>query len=253
LKDIRPCAAKNTSELALEWDQLAEERHRQIASGEDLSFEQVLVPTMLQLFEDADPKLVLDIGSGTGDFTARLAGVATSVIGVEPSSASVSLARTICSGASNVQFVEATLEQSAKLLQGNPPTAAVASMTLMTAPNLRSFAEALGALLPREARFVATLSHPCFWPRYWGYEGEHWFNYTREIFIEAPFVISRCRTHIRTTHIHRPLEQYVNVFASAGFTLEALAEPIPSPQIQKLYPRPWQFPRFVGMRWVKTA
>src|SRR6266478_467554 len=75
--DIRPCALKTHADLALEWDQLAEERHRQIASGEDLSFEHVLVPTTLRLLEDANNALVLDIGSGTGDFTARLARIAT--------------------------------------------------------------------------------------------------------------------------------------------------------------------------------
>src|ERR1700687_6296526 len=85
LKGIEPCAAKKHSDLTLEWDQLAEERHRQIASGEDLSFEHVLVPTMLRLFESADATLVLDIGSGTGDFTARLSRVATRVVGVGPS------------------------------------------------------------------------------------------------------------------------------------------------------------------------
>ena len=83
MKNIRPCAAKQHSDLALEWDQLAEERHRQIASGEDLSFEHILLPMTLRLFEGADAGLVLDIGAGTGDFTAQLARIATRVIGIE--------------------------------------------------------------------------------------------------------------------------------------------------------------------------
>lgn len=68
---IRATPAKSHADLAREWDQLAEERHRQIASGEDLSFEYVIVPTTWRLFEGADRAVVLDIGSGTGDFTAR--------------------------------------------------------------------------------------------------------------------------------------------------------------------------------------
>jgi hypothetical protein len=59
-------------------------------------------------------------------------------------------------------------------------------MTLMTAPDLRAFAKALATLLQARGRFVAILTHPCFWPRYWGYEEEPWFHYEREIFIEAP-------------------------------------------------------------------
>lgn len=253
MKDIRPCAAKTHSDLALEWDQLAEERHRQIASGDDLSFEHVLVPAALHLFDGADAALVLDIGSGTGDFTARLARVATRVIGVEPSHASVAVARASCLEARNVRFIQAPLEEAASMLQGEHVTAAVACMTLMTTPDLSGFAKALAVLLQNEAKFVATLSHPWFWPRYWGYETEAWFNYTKETFIEAPFVISRCRTEVRTTHIHRPLEQYVSVFANAGFKLEALVEPMPLPEIQALYPQPWQFPRFIGLRWTKAV
>jgi len=253
LRDIVRCAAKSQSDLTLEWDKLAEERHRQIASGEDLSFEHVLVPTMLRLFESADPALVLDIGSGTGDFTAQLARVATRVIGVEPSRASVVVASATCLAVRNVRFIEAPLEEAASMLRGESATAAVACMTLMTTPDLGGFAKALASLLQDGAKFVATLSHPCFWPRYWGYEREAWFDYAKETFIEAPFVISRCRTEVRTTHVHRPLERYVSVFASAGFRLEALVEPIPSPEIQALYPQPWEFPRFIGLRWAKWA
>jgi len=253
MKDIRPCAAKTHADLALEWDQLAEERHRQITSGEDLSFEHVMVPTTLHLLDGVDAALALDIGSGTGDFTVRLAQVATRVIGIEPSRVSVAVARASCLEVRNVRFIQAPLEEAVRMLREEPVTAAVACMTLMTTPDLSGFAKALAVLLQREAKFVATLSHPWFWPRYWGYETEVWFNYTQEIFIEAPFVISRCRTAVRTTHVHRPLEQYVSVFANAGFKLEALVEPMPSSEIQALYPQPWRFPRFIELRWTKAV
>lgn len=253
MKDIRPCAKKKHPDLALEWDQLAEERHRQIASGEDLSFDHILVPTMFRLFEGADPALVLDIGSSTGDFTARLARVATRVIGIEPSRTSVAVARASCLEARNVRFIQAPLEKTARMLRGEHVTAAVACMTLMTTPDLCGFAMSLAARLQNEAKFVAIFSHPWFWPRYWGYEAEEWFSYAKETFIEAPFVISRCRTEVRTTHIHRPLDQYVSDFAKAGFRIESLVEPMPSPEIQALYPQPWRFPRFIGVRWTKAA
>jgi SAM-dependent methyltransferase len=250
---IRPCPAKSHADLAREWDQLAEERHRQIESGEDLSFDHVVVPTTWRLFEGADRAVVLDIGSGTGDFTAQLAQVAGRVIAVDPSRASMVLARGVCRAIQNVRFIEASLEEAASCLDEGPVTAAVAVMTLMTAPDVRGFAKALAALLQTRARFVATLTHPWFWPMYWGYDKEPWFHYEVETFIEAPFVISKCRTEVRTTHIHRPLEQYLNVFAEEGFRLDALAEPMPPAKVQALYPAPWQFPRFLGLRWEKVV
>jgi SAM-dependent methyltransferase len=245
--------AKSYSELNREWDRLAKERHRQIASGEDLSFEHVVVPTIWHLFEGSDRAVVLDIGSGTGDFTARLARVARRVIAVEPSQVSMALARGVCSTAQNVRFVEASLEEATSSLDEGSVTAAVAVMTLMTVPDLRGFAKSLATLLQTGARFVATLTHPWFWPRYWGYEKEPWFRYEVETFVEAPFVISRCRTDIRTTHIHRPLAQYMSVFAEEGFQLNALTEPMPAAEVQALYPAPWQFPRFMGLRWQKVT
>src|SRR6266508_4226426 len=196
---IRPCSPKNHVDLTREWDQLAEERHWQIASGEDLSFDHVIVPTTRRLFEGSDRAVVLDIGSGTGNFTVQLAQIAGRVLAIEPSPASMTLARRVCQGMQNVRYVQASLEDAARFLDEGPATAAVAVMTLMTAPDLRGFAKALAALLQPRARFVATLTHPCFWPRYWGYEKEPWFHYGCETFIEAPFVISKSRTEVRTT------------------------------------------------------
>jgi len=253
MTEIRPCHTKNHADLVHEWDRLAEERHRQIASGEDLSFHHVVVPTTWRLLEGADRTVVLDIGSGTGEFTLQLARTSGKVIAVEPSQASMMLARSVCQSVKNVRYVEASLEGAANFLDEEPATAAVAVMTLMTAPDLRGLAKALAALLRTRARFIAMLTHPCFWPRYWGYESEPWFCYEREIFIEAPFVISRRRTQLRTTHIHRPLEQYLNVFAEEGFRLDALAEPMPTPEVQTLYPKRWEFPRFLGLRWEKVV
>ncbi len=249
---IKPRHSKSYAELTLEWDQLAEERHRQIASGEDLSFEHVVVPTIWRLLEDLDLTVVLDIGSGTGDFTVRLAQVSGKVIAIEPSRTNMEVARRVCRDSANVQFVKRLLEEARDCLHEEPVTAAVGVMTLMTVANLRRFAKALAAILHRGTCFVATITHPWFWPRYWGYEGEPWFRYDAEIFIEAPFAISLCHTEFRTTHIHRPLEQYVSAFAEEGFQLCAVVEPMPSEEVQALYPAPWQFPRFLGLRWEKV-
>lgn len=253
MSSIRPCPAKNNAELAREWDQLAEERHRQISSGEDVSFDHVVVPTSRHLLLGADLSVVLDVGCGTGEFTGQLAATAGTVIAIDPSTANMALTRSVCRGAKNVRFFEASVEEVANSVSGETATAAVAVMTLMTAPNLRDFANAVGELLKPGGQFVATLTHPCFWPRYWDYEKEPWFRYECETFIEAPFVISRRQTELRTTHIHRPLNLYLNTFAQQGFRLNAMAEPMPDPSIQSLYPRPWEFPRFLGLRWEKIG
>jgi SAM-dependent methyltransferase len=250
---IKPCVVKTHADLLPEWDRLAEERHRQIASGDDLSFHHVVVPTTWRLLEGADRTRVLDVGSGTGEFTRELARGSGAVIAVEPSKVSMAIARRVCQGLNNVRFMENPLEEAGGSLSERGATTAVAVMTLMTAPDLRALAKALAGFLRVDAKFIAMLTHPCFWPRYWGYEQEPWFCYDKETFIEAPFVISKRPTNFRTTHIHRPLTHYLTVFAEEGFALEASTEPIPASDIQNLYPRRWEFPRFLGLRWKKIV
>ncbi|MGH7048252.1 MAG: class I SAM-dependent methyltransferase, partial [Stellaceae bacterium] len=199
-----------------------------------------------------DLTVVLDVGSGTGDFTERLARVAGTVIAIEPARENLKIARKICKDRKNVQFIGTVLEKASNLIDGGSPTSAVAVMSLMSVETLRNFCKTLGAILPRGASFVATITHPWFWPKYWRYENEAWFRYDREIFIEGPFAISLSRTKLWTTHIHRPLEQYITFFAQEGFQLGALVEPMPTEEVEALYPVQWQFPRFLGLRWEKV-
>ena len=49
------------------------------------------------------------------------------------------------------------------------------------------------------------ITHPFFWPKYWGYESEEWYKYNEEIFIENEFSISFEKEMGKTTYIHRPL------------------------------------------------
>lgn len=247
------CAVKHQAELSREWDEIANERHRQISTGEDLSYDHIIVPTALQLLECADRSVVLEVGSGIGAFTAKLARISTRVIAVEPSPVSVAVSRINCVAEKNVHFVEAYLEDTTISNDDVAVTSAVSVMSLMTAPNLRAIACTLSRLLKPKSMFVAILTHPWFWPQYWGYNNAHWFQYHVESFIEAPFSISKRQTEMKTTHIHRPLDQYFREFTAAGFRLDAFTEPMPSNEIETLYPTPWRFPRFLGLRWQRIG
>ncbi|MGH7048647.1 MAG: hypothetical protein ACREE2_19920, partial [Stellaceae bacterium] len=64
MTQLRPRQAKSYAEMIPEWDRLAEERHRQIASGEDISFEHIIIPTIWRLLQGLDLTVFLDVGSG---------------------------------------------------------------------------------------------------------------------------------------------------------------------------------------------
>ncbi len=245
---IRQVQGKSPGVIAAEWDRIANVRHQQIENGNDLSFSHVLMPTVLDFLQGCDLNRVIDLGCGTGELTGELARVSGEVAGVDLSPLSIEIAEETCSGTSNTTFHAATIEGFAKHWTGQLFTTAVANMTLMTCLNLDSFLIATAKLVAPKGHLISTITHPWFWPSYWGYDDAEWFDYHREIDIEAPFRISREETHCITTHVHRPLSVYLNSLARQGFLVDRILEPYPNEDIQSLYPERWEFPRFLAFR-----
>jgi hypothetical protein len=117
---------------------------------------------------------------------------------------------------------------------------AVANTTLGTVANLPGVLTAINRCLQPSGVFVLTIPHPCFWPTYWGYAEAPWFKYDAEIAIAAPFRIASEGTALVTTHVHRPLRQYLTMLKAGGFELERFRE---------LTGRGFTPPRFIAMRW----
>ncbi|MBN1918277.1 MAG: class I SAM-dependent methyltransferase [Verrucomicrobia bacterium] len=242
------------SAISRQWDAVAPARDHQLRSGADLSFSYVLVPSIERLARSADWSHVLDAGCGTGVLTERLARHADRIVGVDMSAASIRLARESPTKPANVRYVASTLQRFTH--EHEPPrfSLIVANMLLQDAPNLASTLTALAQLLTTSGQLIATVTHPFFWPAYWDYDRQPWFNYERETAIEAPFRISlRQRSLGCTTHFHRPLSMYVTSLTQAELTLDSLVEPRPAPEVAKRYPSSWRYPRFMALRCVRLT
>lgn len=249
----RPVVRKTQTDLTHEWDRIAKVRNQQIASGKDLSYRHVLVPAINSLSKGCDLEGVLDLGCGTGQLAAELARISASVTAVDVSSRSIEIAQETCAELTNTSFVVSSVEEFAEEWTGPLFTTAVANMTLMTCLNLQVFIESISRLLVPNGHFIASITHPFFWPYHHGYANADWFNYDQEILIEAPFIISTESTNYVTTHIHRPLTSYFNSLFEAGFVVESILEPYPDNKVQTLYPDRWTFPRFLIFRALMTA
>jgi 2-polyprenyl-3-methyl-5-hydroxy-6-metoxy-1,4-benzoquinol methylase len=187
--------------------------------------------------------LIIDAGCGVGVLSDLIAGKAKSIVGVDPSSASINIAKEHFGA--EVRFVTSTLESYARR---TVPQASViiANMVLMDVLDLNSFLNAAFALLRPNGSLIFSVTHPFFWPEYYGYASQKWFRYDHEAIVESPFRISSqpdCR--LNSTHVHRPLSSYIEALFEAGFVVELLREPVPSPQISKMYPKPWKVPRYM--------
>lgn len=210
------------AELEREWDLIAATRHAQQISGRDESFNSVLKPAILQRLGPA--AAVLDAGCGTGILTDEIASRSgVRVTGVDPSRASVELARRFSKNASTEIHV-ATLEEWSRVYTGSRYDLITANMVLMDAIDLLAFLRAARKLLKSDGRIIATVVHPNFWPRYWGYENLPDFDYLKTATITGNFRIGHHTTDFVTTHIHRPLSEYVQCMMAAGFLLKGASE-----------------------------
>ncbi len=240
---LRAIKDKTLDAVVAEWDVLAETRHHQISSGIDLSYNYVISPSVLHLVKSLSPASVLDAGCGTGALTTQIAALSVNVVGLDPSGRSLEIARR--HQGSGVRFIQETMENFAAHCS-EAFDIIVANMVLMDVLTLESFLKACAKLVNENGAFIFSITHPCFWPTYRGYSELSWFKYERDIIIEAPFRISADPNNaLVSTHIHRPLSAYLRGLEHAGFVVALLLEPLPTPDVEKQYPAPWRFPRYL--------
>jgi predicted TPR repeat methyltransferase len=241
---------KNRADIEKEWDAIAPIRDIQVSQGKDISLLKVLLPAINQLTISSDFNHVLDIGCGIGFITEAFSTKANSIVGVDLSKRSIELAQKRLNHAHHVRFFYGSIEEFMEQTAPNSFSLAIANMTLMANLDLLSLLKAVAKLLCPGAHFVFTITHPCFWPDYWGYNNAEWFDYNQEIFVEAPFKISLDVADLVTTHVHRPLAQYINSLVEVGFCVETVLEPFPPIDTDPEYLRNWKQPRFLAIRCV---
>lgn len=245
---IEPSPPKTQEAIGREWDRIAGVRRRQIDGGKDVSFTHVLRPKILELLESCDLRHVIDLGCGTGEATKAIGSMASTVVGVDLSSKSIALARERTSQDSHIEVYQGSVEEFPQRWTGAKFTTAVANMTLMDCLDLDNVIQAVVKLLTRSGSLVATITHPWFWPLYWGYHKEEWFDYHRQVVLQGPFATSLEMTEFITTHVHRPLAAYMEAVTQAGFVIDRMDEPLPNKAVEELFGERWEFPRFLALR-----
>jgi SAM-dependent methyltransferase len=243
---------KNNNNIASEWDLIAESRAEQLTNQKDISMDHVLIPFIIQSMSDAALDNVIDIGCGTGYATSRYGEKIKNLTGIDISTKSISEAIKNCKRFPNFKFINSCVE-AFSINTTEKFSLGIANMTLMGVVNLDDVIKSATKVLLNDSLFIITITHPFFWPFYWGYNNESWFNYTKEIEIEGSFNISLDSSNYITTHYHRPIEMYLNTLVNNDFQIIKLSEPLPNQEIQRLYPRKWEFPRFLGILCKKIA
>lgn len=231
-------------EIQAEWDALSTTRQNAIDAGKDYSLIAVTAPCIIKEL-DVPNNGILDVGCGTGYLTSLLAKHTARCVGIDISASSIDVAKSRYSDSSAVFKVSSIGNFSTDIKFD----ICVANMVLSCDPDWEKSICSINNLLSERGKLLIMLPHPCYWPQYWGFDKEAWFNCNEEIYIEHDFSISLVKSLGSATYIHRPLSMYITKICGSGFILEKMVEPYPVSKLPKDYK--YEYPRFVLLKFVK--
>ena len=237
---------KSLNEIKNEWDAISEKRQEIIELGKDISLTCVTSPCILNEIEKEKPSIVLDVGCGTGYLTSKLSELCDFCYGVDISEKSIKKAKEKYSSP-KINFINSSISNTNIDAQVD---ICVSNMVIMTDPEWKESLKHIYELLKFDGYFMLMLTHPCFWPSYWKYDTEPWFNYNQEIYVQHHFFTSFSESLGVSTHIHRPLSSYIKTILETGFDIVTIKEPQPIECTPPGYH--YDYPRFLFIKCKKT-
>jgi 2-polyprenyl-3-methyl-5-hydroxy-6-metoxy-1,4-benzoquinol methylase len=230
----------NRDYITNEWNKFSNYRFKQIISGIDISYKNTIEPAMINEFKllKKIPRL-LDVGCGSGVLTKYYATIAEYVMGIDPSIENIMIAKEYCKENKNIHFENYYAED---YFSENKFDCIVSNMVLMDVLNVFDVLKSISKNLIEGGIFIFTIIHPCFFPIYYKYNTEKWFNYNSELIIENNFTITNEISSYKTVHIHRPLHLYLNLLNDNDLTIIKSDE---------LFGENFNFPRFLLIKCMK--
>lgn len=216
-----------------EWNEIAELRLIDRLSGNDSSYSNVLLPIILDnvLKYKNELNTILDFGCGTGELTYEISKFGLDTIGLDISKHSIFLAKKYFNR-TNLFFTDKSIFE-AKLKNID---LVVANMSLMDTEFVQDNVQTIYNTLVNKGKFLITITHPSFWPIYWDYYKDD-FNYLNEQKITKTYKTSnKVFEGFKTSHYHRPISFYINLFSSLNFKILNIEE-LRNPKDKIWYPR----------------
>jgi len=222
------------SSITKEWDAIAQERLHDLLEGKDKSYNDILKPNVLKAMQGHKTDRVLDAGCGVGVLTKEIAAFCQEIVGIDISPVSIRLAKRYCQ-LPNIRYQHTSIES----YQDNKRFSTILSnMVLMDVPDIKPIATKVFSLLQERGSFIITVTHPAFWPLYWGYATDHDFLYNKQHEIIREFSIRGKRYNgLYTRHFHRPIGEYINTIIDSGFKIDKFTELSDDNSVAQWYPR----------------
>jgi ubiquinone/menaquinone biosynthesis C-methylase UbiE len=237
---MKPVTQKNIATIGIEWDEVCLNRHKAIVNGKDISLTHVIEPAICAELKKAKYCRLLDVGCGTGYLTNQMKRFVDNCVGIDVSRTSIMIARKYYekTGLSfrNIGMTDISVKEYKF-------DVCVSSMALMSDPCCCETIKQIWNVFDATGTLFILLTHPCFWPIYWGINNQEWFDYKNEVYIEHDFSISLVKSMGKATYIHRPLEYYLSAVTKANFSISEVKELYPVGELPENYT--YRYPRFL--------
>ncbi len=198
------------------------------SEGADPEYEEQILPLAAELLAGADR--VLDIGCGEGQISRlAVAGGASTVVGVDPTWAQVTVAAERGGGAAYARAGAAHLP-----FAGSSFDAAVACLVFEHIEEVDEAIAEVARVLVDGGRFLFFLNHPLLQTPNSGWIDDQILDPPEQYwrigaYLEEAATIEEVEKGVFIPFIHRPLSRYVNALADNGLLLTRMLEPAPPP------------------------
>lgn len=270
-----PKPARGAREIAGSWDRVAGWYDDLVEDRRNDLHHEVVLPGALRLLEPEPGQRVLDLACGQGVLCRDLAAMGVLVWGVDASAQLIETARRRSGRGIRYAVADAVRlgEVEGRFWPEEGFDAVVCVMALMNIDPLSSVMEGVARLLRPGGRFVAVVLHPVFRSpgrSAWGWEEERggarqyrridsYLSPGREEIVMNPGGAARGARPVVTHTYHRPLQTYVQQFASGGLLVDRLEEwpshrrSQPGPRAEEENRARREIPMFLGVRAVKAG
>jgi len=216
------------------WQAHAQWWQDEFTDGVDPEYTEQILPLIAELLSSdgdgvTESTTVLDIGTGEGQVARYLAAKGSTVVGMDPVAAQISVAAERAGGPSYVQAPAHALP-----FPDDAFGAAVACLVFEHIDAVdRAMAETARVLRPG-GLFALLLNHPLLQTPGSGWIDDQLLDPPEQYWRIGPYLeetatIEEVQKDVFIRFIHRPLSRYLNALASNDLVLERMVEPAPPP------------------------
>jgi SAM-dependent methyltransferase len=236
------------------WESYAQWWIDGFTEGADPEYVEQIIPLAVEELRGFNT--VLDVGTGDGQIARVLAAQGATVIGVDPTSAQITVASQrgggpsyVRSGANTLPFVSDSVD------------AVLACLVFEHIDDLDDAIAEVARVLRPGGRFAFFLNHPLLQTPDSGWIDDHMVDPPEQYWRIGPYLvetatIEEVEKDVFIRFVHRPLSRYVNALIANGLVIERMFEPSPPEGFLNRAPEyrlAHTIPRLLYLRTTKTT